>query len=106
MSAQRALSVYTRAGQITLNNDQCTEDDWHVLFTCNDSLQVRQAAGLDQTITGRVQQLRNAKEVIHAICAGYRAQIWESKHDNYGWSGFRFSNSSMLICIQCNNSRV
>ncbi|MCH82815.1 RNA-directed DNA polymerase (Reverse transcriptase), partial [Trifolium medium] len=50
--------------------EQYNEDDWHVFFTCNDSVQARQAAGLDSIITDRIQQYNNVAEVIHAICFG------------------------------------
>ncbi|PNX67203.1 ribonuclease H, partial [Trifolium pratense] len=50
--------------------DHCNEDDWHMLFTCNVSVQARQAAGLEITLSHRVQHMQSAKEVIFSICAG------------------------------------
>ncbi|CAJ2647461.1 unnamed protein product [Trifolium pratense] len=50
--------------------EQCNEDDWHVLFNCNDSAQARQAAGLEQVIAARLQHFTTAPEVILAMCHG------------------------------------
>ncbi|CAJ2643912.1 unnamed protein product [Trifolium pratense] len=36
--------------------DLSNEDDWHILFECNDSVQARQTAGLDHVIAPRLQQ--------------------------------------------------
>jgi hypothetical protein len=49
--------------------DQNDEDDWHALFTCYDSIQARQSAGLDHIITSRLQQHSNAREMIRDICS-------------------------------------
>ncbi|PNX83965.1 hypothetical protein L195_g040016, partial [Trifolium pratense] len=48
--------------------NQNNEDDWPVLFNCNDSILARQAAGLEHVITARLQQFGTAKEVTKAIC--------------------------------------
>jgi hypothetical protein len=45
------------------------EDDWHVLFSCVDSLQTRNFAGIDHIISSRLQQHSNVKDVILDICA-------------------------------------
>jgi hypothetical protein len=34
--------------------DHDNEDDWHVLFSCSDSVQARQFAGLDHIISARI----------------------------------------------------
>jgi hypothetical protein len=49
--------------------DHNAEDDWHVLFTCSDSIQARQSAGLEHIIAARIQQFGNVSEVIHDICS-------------------------------------
>ncbi|MCI50633.1 hypothetical protein A2U01_0071877, partial [Trifolium medium] len=45
------------------------EDEWHVLFGCDASIQARHAAGIEHVIQPRNQQAGLAKDVIHAICS-------------------------------------
>ncbi|PNX96273.1 hypothetical protein L195_g019476 [Trifolium pratense] len=49
--------------------NQHNEDDWHVLFGCEVSIQAWQAAGLAQTILPRIQQTCNVADVIFDICS-------------------------------------
>ncbi|PNY01265.1 pentatricopeptide repeat-containing protein, partial [Trifolium pratense] len=49
--------------------NQHNEDDWHVLFECETSIQARQSAGLVHTIESRLQQNTNASQIIHMICS-------------------------------------
>jgi ribonuclease HI len=49
--------------------DHDSENDWHILFSCFDSVQARHFAGLDHIITNRMQQHNNVKDVILDICA-------------------------------------
>ncbi|GAU23029.1 hypothetical protein TSUD_336770 [Trifolium subterraneum] len=49
--------------------DHNNENDWHILFYCNDSIQATKAAGLEQIITPYIQQCSNAGEVIREFCS-------------------------------------
>ncbi|MCH93230.1 putative reverse transcriptase, partial [Trifolium medium] len=44
--------------------ENCNEDEWHILFNCNDSIQARQAAGLEQFIGTRIHQFSTVKDLI------------------------------------------
>jgi hypothetical protein len=44
------------------------EDDWHILFKCNDSVQERNAAGLDQIVAARIHFVNTLAELIMDIC--------------------------------------
>ncbi|CAJ2653028.1 unnamed protein product [Trifolium pratense] len=77
--------------------EQSNEDDWHILFNCNDSLQARQAAGLEQVIAARMQQYHTTQDVIKSIChdmdrdtAGLFAVLlwvlWNNRNDKV-WNG-------------------
>jgi hypothetical protein len=48
---------------------QHNKDDWHILFTCHDSIQARQAAGLENVIAPRLQHHDSAKDLILEVCA-------------------------------------
>ncbi|CAJ2634618.1 unnamed protein product [Trifolium pratense] len=48
--------------------NQHNEDDWHVFFGCATSHQARQAAGLEQIITPRLQQFCSVADMIFSIC--------------------------------------
>jgi hypothetical protein len=49
--------------------DHDREDDWHVLFNCEFSVQSRLSAGLEHFISPWIQQGRSLCEVIHNICS-------------------------------------
>ncbi|PNY14675.1 ribonuclease H [Trifolium pratense] len=49
--------------------NQHNEDDWHVLFGCETSIQARQTAGLVHVIESRLQQCTNTSQLIHMICS-------------------------------------
>ncbi|GAU14523.1 hypothetical protein TSUD_250650 [Trifolium subterraneum] len=55
--------------------DNSNEDDWHILFDCNDSIHARQAAGLEHIILPRLQRYNNVAEVIHDICTTENDQV-------------------------------
>ncbi|GAU27275.1 hypothetical protein TSUD_125560 [Trifolium subterraneum] len=87
--------------------DQCNEDDWHVFFTCNDSIHARQAAGLEHVISTRLQQLRTTQEVIFNICKGEDRMIagqfavllwtlWNNRNDKV-WNESRTPGRSLGI---------
>jgi hypothetical protein len=44
--------------------DQYNEDDWHIIFHCNDSILASQSAGLEHVVAARLQQYNTVKEVI------------------------------------------
>ncbi|MCI31196.1 putative ribonuclease H protein, partial [Trifolium medium] len=48
--------------------NQAPEDEWHVLFGCETSVQARQTAGLAFTVESRMQQTTTARDIIHKIC--------------------------------------
>ncbi|KAK2417369.1 hypothetical protein QL285_039676 [Trifolium repens] len=50
--------------------ENCNEDDWHVVFSCNNSVEARHAIGLDNLILPRLQQQQTIKEAIFSICQG------------------------------------
>ncbi|PNX57741.1 pentatricopeptide repeat-containing protein, partial [Trifolium pratense] len=49
--------------------DHGNEDDWHVLFSCNYSIQAIQYAGLEHIVLSRMQQFCSVQAVIHDICS-------------------------------------
>jgi hypothetical protein len=72
--------------------DYETEDDWHILCDCVVSLQVRQAAGIDQRLLPRIQSAGNVREFIFNVCtqedkdvAGIFAMVvwilWNNRHN-------------------------
>jgi ribonuclease HI len=48
--------------------EQHEEDEWHLLFCCNNSVLASQASGIHHHIAAHIQQHGTAKEVIKAIC--------------------------------------
>jgi ribonuclease HI len=49
--------------------DNDLEDDWHVVFDCEYSIQSRQTAGLQHVLDPWIQNGRNIKETILGICS-------------------------------------
>ncbi|KAK2450022.1 hypothetical protein QL285_009162 [Trifolium repens] len=49
--------------------NQENEDDWHVLFHCETSVQARQRACLEHLLLPRLQQQNNARDAIFSICS-------------------------------------
>jgi hypothetical protein len=49
--------------------DHVNEDDWHVLFGCNVSMQASQAAGVEQKLLPYFQSAGNVREAILNVCA-------------------------------------
>jgi ribonuclease HI len=45
------------------------EDEWHVFFSCEASIQARQAAGLEHVLQHRLQQANSTRDIIHSICS-------------------------------------
>jgi hypothetical protein len=48
--------------------NQGIEDDWHVLFGCETSVQARQNIGIASTLEARLQQVSNVQQMIHTMC--------------------------------------
>jgi hypothetical protein len=44
------------------------EDDWHILFKCNHSVQEGNVAGLDQIVAARIHYVNTLAEFIMDIC--------------------------------------
>jgi ribonuclease HI len=51
------------------------EDDWHIFFMCNDSVQARQTAGLENVIAPRLLHYNNVKDVIFDVCTREDQQV-------------------------------
>jgi ribonuclease HI len=65
------IRLQQRCVPCSLNCPLCDhgfEDDWHVFLDCHDSVQARLAAGLEQLITGSMQQCQTVKEIVLKIC--------------------------------------
>jgi ribonuclease HI len=45
------------------------EDEWHVFFNCQDSIQALQAAGLESIVRTRTQRFQTAAELVFSICS-------------------------------------
>ncbi|PNX62487.1 hypothetical protein L195_g061169, partial [Trifolium pratense] len=84
------------------------EDDWHVLFGCDASIQARQAAGIEQFLEPFLVQASSAKHAIHAICSANDKQaagifatlawvlwnnrnceVWNDSHESGRTLGFK-----------------
>ncbi|KAK2388665.1 Ribonuclease H superfamily protein [Trifolium repens] len=87
--------------------EHCTEDDWHIFFNCNDSIQARRAAGLDHVVAARAHHYNNATHMIFAICneeerstAGRFAvllwSIWKNRNEQV-WNAFKVAGTSVGI---------
>jgi hypothetical protein len=87
--------------------EHCTEDDWHIFFNCNDSIQARRAAGLDHVVAARAHHYNNAAHMIFAICneeerstAGRFAvllwSIWKNRNEQV-WNAFKVASTSVGI---------
>jgi ribonuclease HI len=86
------------------NND---EDDWHVLFGCNDSQQVWIEAGLRDIIEPRLLASNDVKSIIFDICrnesvsiAGHCAMVvwclWNQRN-NWVWNGVKDSAKEVAL---------
>ncbi|XP_045802334.1 uncharacterized protein LOC123895912 [Trifolium pratense] len=84
------------------------EDDWHVLFGCDASIQARQAAGIVQFLEPFLLQASSAKDAIHAICStndkqatglfaalawvlwnNRNSEVWNDSHESGRTLGFK-----------------
>ncbi|MCH94197.1 ribonuclease H protein, partial [Trifolium medium] len=84
---------------------QSNEDDWHIFFECNDSVQATAAAGLDSLITPRIQQQTRVSDVIMQVCSTANQQeagvfamllwlLWNNRN-NCVWNDTRESGRSL-----------
>jgi hypothetical protein len=51
------------------------EDDWHVMFGCEESEQSWAAAGLSTVIESRLSRFNEAKALIHDICHNEEREV-------------------------------
>jgi ribonuclease HI len=87
--------------------EQHDEDDWHIFFSCHDSLLALQTAGLDHVITSRAARCQTAAEMVFSICAEEETGIaggvalilwavWRNRNEKV-WNGATDSGRSIGI---------
>jgi ribonuclease HI len=85
--------------------NQENEDDWHVFFTCETSMQAWQSAGLNYVVQPRLQHIPTVRDIIFSICstadkntvgrvAVLLSVLWENRN-NKGWEDICESGISL-----------
>jgi hypothetical protein len=89
--------------------EQHDENEWHIFFSCHDSLLALQTAGLDNLITNRVQRCHTAAELVFSICAEENHDtagcfalilwvVWRNRNDKV-WNDVKESGRSLGIAV-------